>query len=263
MNIASHPDYAAGAYDELSLWAARFGLLLLEHLELRRGIKGLDVACGAGFPLFELAHLHGPSSQFTGLDVWPAALERARRKHAVFATPNLELVEADAVAMPFDDASFDLITSNLGVNNFADPPAAVTECFRVARPGARIALTTNLTGHFDAFYAVFRATLRELGREELIPALDVQEAHRGTRTTIEELLAGAGFRLTKAVETEFFLPFADGTAMLAHPLVSFFKEGWYGVTDDAAVWRAIEEKLNAAGPLRMRVPALYAEAMKP
>jgi len=263
MSIASHPDYASGAYDELSLWAARFGMMLFEHLELRPGITGLDVACGAGFPLFELAHVHGPSSHFTGVDLWPDALVRARRKLAVFATPNLEIVEADAAAMPFDDASFDLITSNLGVNNFADPPAVLAECFRVARPGARIAVTTNLTGHFDAFYTVFRATLRELGRDELLPALDAQEAHRGTRVDIETLLLHAGFRLTNVVEDEFILPFADGTAMLAHPLVSFFKDGWLGVTGDAEVWRAIETKLNAAAPLRMRVPALYAEAVRP
>jgi ubiquinone/menaquinone biosynthesis C-methylase UbiE len=261
MSIASHPDYAEGAYDELSFWSSRFGALLFAHLELRRNIVGLDVACGTGFPLFELAHAHGPSSHFTGLDVWPEALVRARRKLAVYGLTNIALQEGDAAAMPFADASFDLITSNLGINNFADPPAAMRECHRVARSGARIALTTNLTGHMAAFYDVFRETLRTR-QPALVPKLDAQEAHRGTRDTIEELLVEAGFRVTQMVEDEFFLTFADGTAMLRHPLVGFFLEGWRTVTEDDDVWRAIESKLNAESPLRMRIPMLYAEGVR-
>ena len=262
MSIASHPDYAEGAYDELSFWSSRFGALLFDHLELRPNVIGLDIACCTGFPLFELAHAHGPSSHFTGLDVWPDAIRRARRKLAVYRLTNVALHEGDAAAMPFPDASFDLITSNLGINNFADPPAAMRECHRVARPGARIALTTNLTGHMAAFYTVFRETLRELGRASLVPALDAQEAHRGTRDTIEQFLLDAGFAVTKMAGGEFSLSFANGTAMLLHPLVGFFMEGWLTVTNDQDVWRSIEEKLNAAGPLRMRIPMLYAEGVR-
>lgn len=262
MSIASNPDYAEGAYDELSFWSSRFGALMFEHLELRPDITGLDIACGTGFPLFELAHAHGPSSHFTGLDIWPEAIQRAHRKLAVYGLTNIALHEGDAAAMPFPDASFDLITSNLGINNFADPAVVLRECRRVARPGARIAVTTNLVGHMAAFYDLFRATLRELGRTNLLPALDAQEAHRGTRDTIEQLLLDAGFRITQMVDGEFFLSFADGTAMLRHPLVGFFMEGWLTVTDDAEVWRTIEAKLNAASPLRMRIPMLYAEGVR-
>ena len=46
------PDIAA-AFDQVSLWAARFGLFLFSHLELRPSLNILDVACGAGFPLFD------------------------------------------------------------------------------------------------------------------------------------------------------------------------------------------------------------------
>jgi ubiquinone/menaquinone biosynthesis C-methylase UbiE len=262
MSIASNPRYAEDAYDEQSFWSSRFGALLFDHLELRPSITGLDVACGTGFPLFELAHAHGPTSHFTGIDIWPEALVRARRKLAVYGLANLALHEGDAAAMPFPDASFDLITSNLGINNFADPPAALRECHRVARPGARIALTTNLTGHMAAFYDIFRTTLRELGRAKLVPALDAQEGHRGTRDTIEQLLLDGGFHVTQMVDDEFFLSFANGTAMLRHPLVGFFLEGWHTVTEDAEVWRVIEAKLNAASPLRMRIPMLYAEGVR-
>lgn len=263
MSIFTHPDFAGGAYDELSFWSSRFGSLLFEHLELRRGVRGLDVACGSGFPLFELAHAHGPSSHFTGVDLWHEGLLRAHRKNGVFALRNVALVRGDAHALPFPDASFDLVTSNLGVNNFDDPPRAMRECFRVARSGARVAVTTNLTGHFAPFYRLFRDVLCAEGRADLLPALDAQEAHRGTRATIERLLTDAGFELTQVIESEFHLGFADGTAMLRHPLVGFFLDGWRGVTADENVWRAIERRLNDASPVRMPVPMLYAQAVRP
>jgi ubiquinone/menaquinone biosynthesis C-methylase UbiE len=259
MSIASHPDFAEGAYDELSFWSSRFGALLFDNLELRPNVRGLDVACGTGFPLIELAHAHGPSSHFTGLDLWAPALQRARRKLAVFGLTNVELREGDAQQMPFADESFDLITSNLGINNFDDPPAAMRECFRVARNGARVAMTTNLTGHMAEFYELFRASVPA----SLVDAVNAQEAHRGTRATIEQLLTDAGFALTKVVEGAFHLHFADGTAMLRHPLVGFFADGWRAVTDDEETWRSIEAKLNAGSkPLRFRIPMLYAEGRK-
>lgn len=258
MSLASHPDFAEGAYDELSFWGSHFGRLLFEHLELRPDVKGLDVACGTGFPLFELAHAHDPSSHFTGVDVWAPAIARARRKLAVYGDTNVELVECNAVSMPFADETFDLITSSIGVNNFDDPPAALRECHRVAKRGARIAITTNLTGHMASFYDIFRASVPP----QLVDAVNEQEAHRGTRATIEALLTDAGFAITNVVEDEFFLHFANGTAMLRHPLVGFFKDGWLRVTDDVHVWRAIEQKLNAVSPLRMRVPMLYAEGVR-
>jgi ubiquinone/menaquinone biosynthesis C-methylase UbiE len=259
MSIASHPDYAEGAYDELSFWSSRFGALLFDNLELRPNVHGLDIACGTGFPLFELAHAHGPGSRFTGIDIWTPAIARARRKLAVYGLTNIELREGDAHHLPFPEDSFDLITSNLGINNFEDPPAAMRECFRVAKSGARIAVTTNLTGHMAAFYDVFRAH----APRELVHAIDVQEAHRGTRGTIEALLTDAGFALTKIAESEFHLHFANGTAMLRHPLVGFFLDGWRKVTDDEGVWAAIEAALNdGALPLRFRVPMLYAEGRK-
>lgn len=252
------PDYADGAYDELSFWAARFGAFLFDHLEIRRNIRGLDVACGAGFPLIELADVHGSSSYFIGLDIWPEALERARRKMKILGITNAEVREGDAAAMPFDDASFDLITSNLGINNFADVPAALRELYRVAKPGARIALTTNLTGHMAELYDAFRAVAPELRH-----AINAQEAHRGTKDSIVATIDDSGLRVTKAIESEFTIPFADGAALMRHRLVQFFKDGWRTVTDNEDVFRRIEEKLSESGrELRMRIPMLYVEAIR-
>jgi len=176
------PSRLAEIYDETSFWSARFGALLFDHLEIRRGIRGLDVGCGTGFPLIELAHVHGTSSHFTGIDIWVDALERARVKLELHGLTNVDIIETDVASMPFPNAHFDLIVSNIGINNFADARAALRECRRVAKTGARLVLTTNAQGHFGALYALLDAILNGSGLEPARDALR-REGEPGTRST--------------------------------------------------------------------------------
>ncbi len=70
----------ATVYDELSLWSPRFGHLLFSHIPLQKDLDILDVGCGTGFPLFELAHVYGESCRVTGVDIWEEALGKAKGK---------------------------------------------------------------------------------------------------------------------------------------------------------------------------------------
>jgi len=262
---------AASSFDETSFWCARFGALLFRHLELRRGISILDVGCGTGFPLFELANAYGPSCQVTGVDVWTEALERARAKLRVQGLPNVTIVEADAAAMPFPDAQFDLITCNLGLNNFADPAAVLAECFRVAKLGGRVVFTTNIRGHMAEFYTLFRETLLERDNAEYLERLEQNEAHRGTKDSLCALLEQAGFTISRTIEDSFHLRYLNGTAFFNHWLVKTgFLDGWRGVVnaeDEAEVFARLEARLNERaardGDLRVTVPMLYLEGQKP
>jgi ubiquinone/menaquinone biosynthesis C-methylase UbiE len=152
------PDLTApnviAAYDELPLWSAMFGLLLLDEVPLTGIQTALDVGCGTGFPLIELAERLGRGAAVHGVDPWREALARAAEKVRCRATPNVTLHEASATAMPFADGHFDLIVSNLGLNNFDDRIGAVRECRRVAKKGAVLALTTNLQGHMQELYSI-------------------------------------------------------------------------------------------------------------
>jgi ubiquinone/menaquinone biosynthesis C-methylase UbiE len=255
--------------DELSFWSSRFGHLLFQHLPLGPHRRILDLACGLGFPLFELAHASGPGCRLVGADPWARALERAERKRRVYGLANVVLVRADGAALPFAPATFDLIVSNLGINNFERPAAVLAECARVARPRGHLVLTSNLVGHMAEFYAVFRATLRDTGHSDRA-ALRANEAHRGTPESIRALLEEAGFRVVKVVEDRFIMRFVDGSALLRHWLVKVgFLDGWRGAVppgDEQAVFAAVEAKLNALaaeqGELRMTVPMLYIEGEK-
>src|SRR4051794_28137543 len=175
------------AYDELPLWSAMAGLLLLKHVPMRSAMRVLDVGCGTGFPLLELAGRLGPSSTLMGLDLWDEALERARMKARVYGVTNVELRNGDAAQMPFPDGWFDLVVSNLGLNNFTDPEAAMRECRRALVSGGSLALTTNLQGHMQEFYDAFAETLTDLGHQELLSELQQHVEHRASIQRLEGL----------------------------------------------------------------------------
>jgi len=163
-------------YDDLPVWSAVAGQMLLRYVPLSPRANVLDVACGAGFPTLELAQRLGPAASVTGIDPWAAALARARRKATIWGVHNVTFIEGDASAIPLPASCFDLIVSNLGLNNFADAAAVLAECRRVARPGAHIALATNLQGTMAEFYAIFRTVLDA----SAAASLDSYVVHRTT-----------------------------------------------------------------------------------
>lgn len=258
------------SYDELSLWSAMFGLMLLEHVPMRHGITVLDLGYGAGFPLLELAERLGESCKVCGVDPWEAARQRAIGKADLWQVKNVELLPGDAASLPFPDETFDLIVSNLGINNFADPQAAFGECFRVAKPGARMAITTNLQGHMAEVYEVFETALRELGREALVPALHQHIAHRTTVPEVQAMFEQAGFRVTVVHKKSMALRYLDGSALLRHHFIRWgFLDAWKGVLDPAeqsTVFAHLETNLNRLaeqqGELTLTIPMAYVEGEK-
>ena len=69
----------------------------------------------------------------TGVDFSEEMLARAERK-----APEFQWVQADAAALPFDDASFDVVTVGFGIRNLADLEAGLAELARVLVPGGRL-----------------------------------------------------------------------------------------------------------------------------
>ena len=99
---------------------------------LRPGGSALDVACGSGKLTAELAKLAGPRGRVAGLDFSPEMLEIARRDH-----PHIQFIEADALTLPFEEASLDATTIAFGLRNLADPMRGLREMLRVIKPGGR------------------------------------------------------------------------------------------------------------------------------
>jgi len=252
-------------YDDMPLWSAMAGQLLLRHLPLDPKSHVLDVGCGTGFPTIELAQRLGPSARVTGIDPWAAALVRAWHKAKVWGVHNVMLIDGDATRMPFPDGSFDLIVSNLGLNNFADPVTAMTECRRVARPGARLALATNLQGTMAEFYAIFRTVLDSSSVERL----DAHVAHRATIPGTFALLKRAGFEPVRSAAETMPMRFANGTAFLRHSFIRLgFLPAWQDLiaeSESEDVFDRLRIALDAHaaknGGLELSVPMAYLEAL--
>ena len=257
-------------FDELPLWSAPFGLLMLEHLKLRRNLTVLDIGSGSGFPLMELAGRLGSSSQCYGLDPWINANKRARRKTINYGLTNVEVLDGSGDKIPFDDSSIDLIVSNLGINNFENPEIVFGECYRVLKPGGRLALTTNLAGHWKEFHDIFENTLRASGHNSSLEKLIAQQEHRGTIASITDLFTAAGFTLTRHVESSFQMKFLDGSAFLNHYFVKLgWLESWKKLlpTDELLpIFSSLETNLNRvaekAGELVLTVPMAFIEGKK-
>ncbi len=117
---------------------------------VRPGDGVLDACCGTGD--LALAARAAGAGRVVGVDFSERMLERARRKG-----PELEWVRADVLALPFEDASFDVVVVGFGVRNVEDLEAAVRELRRVLRPGGRLGILeiTTPRGPLRPFYRLW------------------------------------------------------------------------------------------------------------
>ncbi|MEO0688957.1 MAG: class I SAM-dependent methyltransferase [Pseudomonadota bacterium] len=110
---------------------------LCEAMDLRAGSSLLDVAAGNGACALAAARRF---CDVTASDYVPALLEKADARAKAEGLP-INTVEADVEALPFDDASFDYVTSTFGVMFAPDQMTAAQEMLRVVKPGGKIGLT--------------------------------------------------------------------------------------------------------------------------
>ncbi len=260
----------ASALDQTSLWSMAFGRLILENLDLKSNITGLDLGCGTGFPLLELANMHDRSCNFIGLDVWDSGLARAQEKLSAYHLDNVSLIALKDKTFPLDDNSIDLITANLVLNNLDNPDDTLAECYRVAKPHARIAITTNLDGHMQEFYTAFETVLCDTGHDNLMDVLNGHRARRGTVTSHRALLERNGFKVQKQIDDTLTLRYLNGSAFLRHWFIKVaFLPSWKSLIpqdDQARFFQVLEAKLNTLsdkmGDLRLSVPILYLEGIR-
>lgn len=99
------------------------------------GDHALDVACGTGVLAREMAARVGPAGRVVGLDVNDGMLAVAAQ-----VAPGIEWRQGPAEALPWADASFDVVGSQFGLMFFTDRRAALREMLRVLRPGGRLAV---------------------------------------------------------------------------------------------------------------------------
>lgn len=145
-------DAVADRYD-LTNDAMTFGISRLWRIEITKAVdphpgeRILDLAAGTGASSVPYARA---GAEVTAGDISTGMLEVGRRKH-----PEIDFVYADALDLPFDDASFDVVTITYGFRNVQEPQAALAEMLRVLKPGGRLLVaefSTPTLAPFARFY---------------------------------------------------------------------------------------------------------------
>ena len=133
-------DRIAGVYDLMnSVMTAglhhRWRERAADMAALGPGDRALDVATGTGDLAIELSRRVGPQGEVVGSDFSEGMLELARRK-----APELRFEHGNALALPYDDDSFDAASVGFGARNFSDLPQGLREMARVVRSGGRVVI---------------------------------------------------------------------------------------------------------------------------
>jgi ubiquinone/menaquinone biosynthesis C-methylase UbiE len=114
---------------------------LVELVQPQRDWQVLDIATGAGHTAAAFApHV----AHVTASDITDEMLEQARKLAAAKGLGNMETAAADAEALPFADARFDLVTCRIAAHHFPDVPRFVREVRRVLKRGGTFALVDNV-----------------------------------------------------------------------------------------------------------------------
>jgi ubiquinone/menaquinone biosynthesis C-methylase UbiE len=249
--------WAAGDFGVIGTTLQIVGESLCEAVDLRAGSKVLDVAAGNGNCSLAAARRW---CDVTSTDYVPALLENGRQRAHGERLP-ITFQEADAEALPFPDASFDVVLSSFGVMFAPNHAQAASELLRVCRPGGTIGLA-NWTPHgfIGRLFGV-------IGRHVPPPAGLTSPARWGTEEHLQGLFGhgAAGIRVT----TRFF------TFRYSSPQhwVEVFRT-WYGPVHKAFAALAPEtqadlerdlialiDEFNASGDHSMVAPGEYVEVV--
>ncbi|TMB12594.1 MAG: methyltransferase domain-containing protein [Deltaproteobacteria bacterium] len=141
------PDYAAEflRYDRAALAqlpvesTASFAGVANPHriAPIEEGSVVVDIGCGAGMDLLLAAKSAGPRGRAIGIDMTEAMAEKARASARAAGLDNVEVRLGDAMSLPLEDASADVVISNGVLNLTSDKAVAFGEVFRVLKPGGR------------------------------------------------------------------------------------------------------------------------------
>lgn len=264
----ARPDYAAIKQRQQATWASGdfaiigvtlqiVGETLAEAADIRAGERVIDIAAGNGNATLAAARRF---ARVTSTDYVPALLEKGRMRAAAEGL-DVAFREADAEALPFYDASFDVALSTFGVMFAPDHARCAGETMRVVRGGGRIGLASWTPSGFIG--QMFKA----VGRHVPPPAGLVSPVMWGSEEYLRQLFGDAAASI-RAQPKIFNFRYASAAHM-----IQIFRD-YYGPVHkafaalDPGGRLALEQDLtsliegaNTAGDNSLVVPAEYLEAV--
>jgi ubiquinone/menaquinone biosynthesis C-methylase UbiE len=244
MKEGARTTWAAGDFDVVAqlIWPVGGGLV--ERLGIASGERVLDIAAGTGNASIPAAERGG---EVVASDLTPELFEAGRR-HAAEAGVEVEWVEADAEALPFDDGSFDVVVSTFGIMFAPRHEVAAAEAVRVLRPGGRFGFCCwRPDGQIGTFFKTVASHMPPPPDGFMPPPM------WGLREHVESLFADSG------VELEFHDEIADFDFDSAEQAVELMASKF----GPMVMARKALEPEGKWEPLRSEVLAMYEAESEP
>lgn len=150
--------------------------LIASRLGDLKGKEALDVACGTGAWLSELA---SRGAKVAGVDISSRAIEACRQR-----LPGGDMKEGVAESLPFEADRFDLVTCLGSLEHFLDQPRALAEMRRVAKEGAQILILVPTSGFLTRRLGLYGGTAQVAIRETVRPIAEWQQLFEDAGLTI-------------------------------------------------------------------------------
>ncbi|MCS6913110.1 MAG: methyltransferase domain-containing protein [Myxococcales bacterium] len=266
--------------DILPVWGQRFGRLLLRHIELPPKAMVLDAMCATGYVSLALLSRLGDGVRVVAVDPSSAMLDVARSKAAAAGVAQGRRLffrsEPVEPGLPFASDVFDLVLSNLGLWDVAQPRRLLHEMVRVARPGARVAATMPLWGTFAELFELFSAVLEARGLREAEQRLGAYISSMPSLLEAKSWLVEAGLEQPRVECVPFSLLFGSGRELFFAPLIEYghlpdWKEAVGPTEVQEVFWQlkdAIDQQLRPTGgapwrPFVLTVRAACLSGRKP
>jgi SAM-dependent methyltransferase len=242
----------AGSADAYQKFMGRFAdplaLRFADFLGVTAGSNALDVGCGPGALTAVLVDRLGASA-VTGVDPSLSFVEAVRRR-----LPGVDVRQARAEDLPFDDGRFSLVSAQLVVHFMTDPVAGLREMGRVAQPGGVVGATVWDHGGGQGPLEVFWSAVRELepGAPDESDLPGVREGHLTALATEAGFVDVDSSALTVEVAHESFEDWWRPFTLAVGPA------GAHVAALDDAGRAALRERCRAllpAGPFSTRATA--------
>jgi arsenite methyltransferase len=231
--------------------------LVREALGAQAGDRILDVGCGPGFFVAELLEEVGTDGSVLGLDSSASMLAVAAKR--TDGRENAELREADATALPVEDADFDRALSVQVLEYVEDVPAALAELHRALRPGGRVLV-------WDVDWGTLSMHSSDPARMDRVQtAWDRHLVHPSLPRTLTTQLRAAGFEDVEmeghVFATTELIPDTYGGSFV--PLISGYVAVEGGLPAEAEAWQAEQQELAERGEFYFAVVQFCFTATKP
>jgi ubiquinone/menaquinone biosynthesis C-methylase UbiE len=152
----------ADEYEVIDRLFAGLTRVALDHAAPKLGERVIDIGCGSGTTVLELAARVGPTGYVLGADVSKPSVEKARERIAAAGVQQAEITLCDVSTHTFPANSFDLVFSRFGVMFFTDPVAAFANIHKAMKSDGRLAVAVFRTPQENKWATAALAAVRHL-----------------------------------------------------------------------------------------------------